>query len=243
MENLTINYNTPSSILIATSKVGNQIKIAADLISKILETEILDLKTFYDPDLIVVYPNKSLIQGIGIDDIHSLISKIKFKTYQRKYKVALILNADKMTQEAQNSLLKTLEEPPKDTFIILTCSHKDNLLPTIISRTKVFEFYEKEDLLEKNKIEKFISLDFAEKCEVVDKLVMIKDKFDRRSKIEELIKLLLEYYREKLLKSEDNNKKEILKSIELIEKIKRGIVANVNLKLSLLNLIVNLTSN
>ena len=58
-----------------------------------------------------------------------------FTPYSESVQVALIFNADKLTEEAQNSFLKTLEESNNNTAYILTTSNEKNLLPTIISRS------------------------------------------------------------------------------------------------------------
>ena len=59
---------------------------------------------------------------------------IEIKQYSGKYKIYIIDEAEKMTQQAQNALLKTIEEPPAYGIIILLTSNIDILLPTIRSR-------------------------------------------------------------------------------------------------------------
>ncbi len=54
-------------------------------------------------------------------------------------RVVIIADADRMTTEAQNALLKTLEEPPEGTCIVLTAKSDKSLLPTISSRTRVID--------------------------------------------------------------------------------------------------------
>ncbi|MGC8869781.1 MAG: hypothetical protein ACP5PT_01650 [Brevinematia bacterium] len=76
----------------------------------------------------------SKIDSIGIDVIRDIIDFCA-KTPLSGYKFVVIPNFDSATIEAQNAFLKTLEEPPKGTFIILTTSKYSNILPTISSRT------------------------------------------------------------------------------------------------------------
>lgn len=71
---------------------------------------------------------------ILIDQIRELQKEISYKPYESNYKVYIIEEAAKMTIQAQNSLLKTLEEPPEYAIIILTNENKNELIPTIISR-------------------------------------------------------------------------------------------------------------
>ena len=78
---------------------------------------------------------------ISIDAIRLAQKGISLKSYEGKFKVLIILQADEMTGEAANSLLKTLEEPSANSLIILTCDSSDGLLPTIISRCQIIRFY------------------------------------------------------------------------------------------------------
>ena len=59
---------------------------------------------------------------------------IMIKPYQGPYKVYIIPQADMMTPQAQNALLKTIEEPPEYAVIMLLTENADTLLPTINSR-------------------------------------------------------------------------------------------------------------
>jgi DNA polymerase-3 subunit gamma/tau len=61
-----------------------------------------------------------------------------------KRKFLLIENADFMTEEARNSLLKILEEPPETVTILLTTAHRDALLPTILSRLRPYRFVQRD---------------------------------------------------------------------------------------------------
>ena len=94
------------------------------------------------PDLILLSKEKALIKGakpdrksIGVDDIRELIALIGVYATTGK-RVVCIEGADALTVEAQNSLLKTLEEPPEATCFILITEHPENLLTTVISRCR-----------------------------------------------------------------------------------------------------------
>lgn len=84
----------------------------------------------------------SIIQkegSIGIEDIRNLKEKIFLKPLKSQTKAVIIKIDENITVEAQNALLKILEEPPDNTIIILTIEKSDLLLPTILSRCKVIE--------------------------------------------------------------------------------------------------------
>lgn len=85
-------------------------------------------------------PNKKSPQ-ISIDMVRFLQQAMSLKPYEGRTKVYVIDGADNMTEEAANCLLKTLEEPPKDTVLILLASNMSRLMPTIVSRCQKVAFY------------------------------------------------------------------------------------------------------
>lgn len=88
------------------------------------------------PDIIKVTHEKA--GAISVDDIRAQISgDVDFKPYSSPYKVYIMNEAEKMTPQAQNALLKTLEEPPEYVVILLLTSNVEALLPTILSRCVV----------------------------------------------------------------------------------------------------------
>jgi len=78
---------------------------------------------------------------IKIEYIRRLQREINFKPYEGKVKVFIIDNAHKLTAEASNALLKILEEPPKNSLIILITDKPVLLFKTIISRCKILHFF------------------------------------------------------------------------------------------------------
>lgn len=85
------------------------------------------------PDLIYVRHEKPA--SIGVDDIREQVNDtIMIKPYSSYYKIYIIDEAEKMTVQAQNALLKTIEEPPSYAVIILLTTNQDAFLPTILSR-------------------------------------------------------------------------------------------------------------
>ncbi len=83
------------------------------------------------PDVITV---ERETQSIKIDQIRDLINRLNYRPYEGRVKVAIIPEAERMTVQAMNALLKTLEEPRPDTVLILTTGNQERLLPTIVSR-------------------------------------------------------------------------------------------------------------
>jgi len=85
------------------------------------------------PDIIYVTHEKP--NSIGVDEIRDqLVNDIQIKPYNGKYKIYIVAEAEKMTIQAQNALLKTLEEPPAYGVILLLTRNASVLLDTIRSR-------------------------------------------------------------------------------------------------------------
>src|SRR2546426_9351913 len=88
-------------------------------------------------------------EAISIDEIRfhpergapahdqSLQQFLSLKPFVAPLRVALLANAERMTEAAQNCLLKTLEEPPPNTVLVLTTAYADHLLPTCLSRCQL----------------------------------------------------------------------------------------------------------
>jgi DNA polymerase III delta' subunit len=89
------------------------------------------------PGFFVISPDG---KTVGIDQVKALQQSLRLSGYASGIRLAVIDEADSLTIEAQNALLKLLEEPPPDTGIILISHGGDNLLPTIISRSRVVNF-------------------------------------------------------------------------------------------------------
>ena len=95
------------------------------------------------PDLIFVNPDPEK-QEIYVDDVRELCSKLMLKPYCSPYIIAIIDQAELMNLSACNALLKTLEEPPSASKIILTTSAAHRVPETIVSRCQPFFFGELE---------------------------------------------------------------------------------------------------
>lgn len=85
------------------------------------------------PDIIRVKHEKP--QVVSVDDIRTqVVDTISVKPYKSKYKIYIIEDGQLMNAQAQNALLKTIEEPPEYGVIIILTTSLDKLLPTVISR-------------------------------------------------------------------------------------------------------------
>lgn len=87
-----------------------------------------------NPDLIYLEGDAG---SIGVEEIRNLESQLVTQPLQSPIKAAVVTRAEKMTEEAQNAFLKTLEEPPEKAAIILLSPNTDTLLSTVVSRCLV----------------------------------------------------------------------------------------------------------
>jgi len=88
------------------------------------------------PDIVYVSHEKP--NSIGVEDVRTQINNdIVIKPYSSAYKVYIINEGEKMTVQAQNAILKTLEEPPAYGVIVILTTSTEALLPTILSRCVV----------------------------------------------------------------------------------------------------------
>ena len=105
----------------------------------------LTLEKKSHPDVLIIKPEQFESKGmkkeraIGIKEVRRLQHQLGLYPYCSPYKIGLILEAEKMTQEAANALLKTLEEPSGKAVIILTAQSENFILPTIVSRCQILK--------------------------------------------------------------------------------------------------------
>lgn len=89
------------------------------------------------------HPDLSIVEAdseggmLKVDQVRALQRSVILSPYEAKFRVALLLNFQRANANAQNALLKTLEEAPKQVILLLTADSPDNLLPTIASRCEI----------------------------------------------------------------------------------------------------------
>lgn len=89
------------------------------------------------PDVRVIEPEGATLK---IDQIRELQAEVALKPYEGRWKVFILDRAERMTEEAGNAFLKTLEEPAGEAVLILVTSNRNALLPTILSRCQEVHF-------------------------------------------------------------------------------------------------------
>lgn len=114
--------------------------------------------------------------SIGIEDIRNFQQKISLTPFKGKFKSGIIKNAEKLTTEAQNALLKTLEEPPLNTILILLSERQELFLPTVLSRCKIIKLKEKISKIPEKENDQYIKILISlSSCGVGEKLKIAQD--------------------------------------------------------------------
>ncbi|MEK7059603.1 MAG: AAA family ATPase [Patescibacteria group bacterium] len=127
----------PSHAMLLVGRVGSgKQTVASRLAELVLELPTGSLDEY--PYKLIINPDEG--KTIGIEAVrqleHFLSLRVPSKGHNR---VVIIEDSHKLTTEAQNALLKTLEEPPAGTIVIMTAAHEQSLLPTIRSRAQIIQ--------------------------------------------------------------------------------------------------------
>lgn len=140
--------------------IGNEVKKREET-AKIAKSFNINLSKI-SPDIFIISPLKNLPRrragSISINEIRELKKHIFQKPVKDKFKFVIIEQAEKLTTEAQNALLKIFEEPPSHAVIVLEAKNKSQILETIQSRAIIKRVYDDKfqhddiNLLEENDI-------------------------------------------------------------------------------------------
>jgi len=126
--------STTMTYLIVGNNKKNIYKILRPLVSKLWERDIKDSDILdkNNPDIHILEGEH--LTSIGIEDIKKLQQEMMFTPFKEKIQIAYITQADKLTTQAQNSLLKTLEDSSSTTAYMLITENEKTILPTVLSR-------------------------------------------------------------------------------------------------------------
>lgn len=174
-------------------------------------------------------------KSISIGEVRELKRELSLAPYQSKYKVAIIYPADKLTVEAQNALLKLLEEPTKKSIILLLAESEESLLPTVLSRCqRIILPVEMEEITKKGEI---LPLDLLEGK------WSVQEKFSWAEKIagySDLAGVMDSWLIQLRLQVEGGRKRNYVKLMGSIQEAKRMLQSNANNRLILENLMLEI---
>ena len=228
----------------------------------------IEFETNNNPDFQLIEPNEGKVK---IEQIREMQRKVAEKPIISNKKVYIIDNSDTMTTEAQNCLLKTLEEPPEYITIILICNNEDNLLSTIKSRCTRMHF----EAIDTNEIAKYIKQTYPD-IEISENIINLsqgsigkvlklnenKSIYENIEKIFlsmqnkdliEIVQMAEEIYKTKeeissvldymnvILLKLSKQNTKYIRCIEIVEQTKKRLKANSNYDMCIDNLLFNMT--
>jgi DNA polymerase III, gamma/tau subunits len=116
--------------------VGND-GIGKSILGKYMAAQIINRRDdIENVDIVKYYPSSS---SFGVDDVRNVINEVSKKPYEGNRKVLILYKCDKLTVQAQNALLKTIEEPPNGVYLILLSDSLEMILDTIQSRCQIYK--------------------------------------------------------------------------------------------------------
>ncbi|BED92645.1 MAG: DNA polymerase III subunit delta' [Candidatus Paraimprobicoccus trichonymphae] len=221
---LVLKDKLPHAFILESNNLREILEISKNifgiLISKINDRK---LKNNIHPDFCLISSNKS--KTLGIDIIREIKTQMAVLPSECSYRFFVITDGNLLTIQAQNALLKILEEPIKNNFLVILCKNSNFLLRTIISRVQVFSIKSKEKFIFDDNI-----LEIANK---IIKYIFSNQEF-------ELVKLFEEENLKdrnclkNIIKTLKNELKDILEKVsvfEILQKTEYLLEKNVNLNL------------
>lgn len=203
-------------------------------------------------------PDFSLLQteenSIGIAEVRNLLKELALKPFQEAQKTVLIFEAQNLTTEAQNALLKTLEEPPPLSKIILTAPDTSFLLSTIVSRCQIvflpISSLKTDDQKSRKILDSFkilLNLSPPERLEMIEKEKIAENRKTAENWLNDLTvvlrNLFLSSQKKEKTSIEDNLISQYPKIISSINKTKNYLKANGNVRLGIEVFVIDLPGN
>lgn len=213
-------FSSPMVMLIV-SRSSEQIKKAKEYILSQIDVD--------SGDLLEIEPGEEgKAEVVAIKQSRSIIHWINL-TPQKKHKAVFINRSDLMTEEAANALLKTLEEPPKYSVIVLFSAQKE-ILPTIKSRSRIISLTgQEESALDHTKyIDAFLKSNFSRQSKSIEEII-------KQEKTVDFLLSIESWVRQRLLES---NYIAYTALAEEIFKTRKNLRMNANARLALENLIL-----
>lgn len=177
-------------------------------------------------------------KALGIEDVRNIQKKIFLKPFKGERKSTILILRSGATMDAQNSMLKLLEEPPPSSMIFLITDNYHAFLPTILSRAKIIEIKEEQKEIDDSGLRQILEMDGAGDALYLAQVVS-KDKNEAVIWLESAI---LSARGQMLGNVED--KQEALRLRKLIHKLELTHydlkTTNVNARLALENLLISI---
>lgn len=180
--------------------------------------------------------------SIGIEGIRTAYSTLFLKPVKSPLKAVLIINAQLLTHEAQNALLKVLEEPPQSTQFILTVDTIEALLPTIHSRCKIEHISVTRTLYTEEREELKTLFSSIKHMAILDALQLAEALSKNKNESIHLLEKMLLYAHEELISSDSiasiTSDAKLIRSLQETHLLLK--TTNVNIRLALESLFLSM---
>lgn len=211
-------------------------EILFETLSKLWGREIISKEITSSPDIHILD-----IEGknsIGIEEVKKFQTQMRYKPFQETKQVGIIFNSEKLTPQAQNALLKTLEEASKYSVFILCVDNERNLLATVRSRGKIIYSKSTRQKKEISNDQDFLNLDIIEQFVVIEEYAT--DKNSSLDLIANLEDQLLEKLEFDIKNGNIESSKKEKTRLEVLQRSREKIVANCNRRLVLESMILQI---
>ncbi len=182
-------------------------------------------------------------KAIGIEEVRTMQKGLILKPFKSQIKAVLIQNAESLTMQAQNAMLKTLEEPPNHTLIILSTTSKELLLSTICSRCRIFELEKEESMSEEEISENLNILTSLVSAGIGERLKIAQDEGKTQESAILWSEKMIIAARKKVIEHLEEDK-QVYRYLNVLISIQRSYVTlkttNANPRLTLETLLLNL---
>lgn len=198
-------------------------------------SNILKTKKPLSPEILSSHPDIHNLEvtdklSIGIEDIKLFQKKLIYKPFQESSQLGIIHDSQKLTHEAQNSLLKSLEESDDSTIYVLTVDNEKNLLPTIRSRARII-YSHVEKIVESSLQDNFFDLDLVSQFEKIEQAS--EDRGVSIELINQIENSLKSKFEINIKNGNIDGSKKFLEDLKVIQKSREKINSNCNRRLTL----------
>jgi len=226
---------TGSALIFGGNKNQREEKIV-EIVNKELSKTFEKIRDLYEKADIKIIEREENEKSISIAQTREATKFLYEKPFSYPKKFLIILDSEKLTTQAQNSLLKTLEETPPYALILLSSKTQNSLLETIISRCRMIAVKKTQECPEvesDNSFSKILKMGLGRRLDVAAELSK-----EEKETVLELLECWINEARNILLKNPRD--KNCLKNIKRIIEIKKDLEdTNVNQRLSLEALVVS----
>lgn len=223
-------------IMVSKSEEAQKLQLQA-LLKKLFKKDIQQ-----SPDIHILDPLEK--NSIGIEEIKVFQKEMVYRPFEESIQVGIISQSQKLTTQAQNALLKTLEDTSKYSIYILCVDNERNLLPTIRSRGQVIYSAKELNTLDSvidNENKDILDMNLLDQFNIVEKYS--KEKSSSLELINDIERLFKEKLELDIKNGNIDSSKRNMGFLKIIQNSREKISANCNRRLTLEAMMVQLNAS